>query len=277
MQWILQEFEDTQKLADALDRLCISYTWHKVVPFVGDLIPEPEISDPSAVVMFGSYTLWRYAEAKGYKPGVFRIQPFVHETSWQPYMLNGPDAIFCAVQDLSKRLDGDDQEWFIRPVADSKEQPGSVRTAAEIRETARKVMSLDPDEIPQGSLRPDTLMMLTPLARILKEWRIWIVDNQVVTYSLYKEGARVTYRHEIDEDALEFAKTMASLNENYSPAYVMDICRTDAGLRLLETNCINAAGFYAADLAVLTAAVDNLAGRASQEKIAWSYADQNAH
>ncbi|WP_140846500.1 ATP-grasp domain-containing protein [Paracoccus sp. FO-3] len=259
MQWILQRFEDTQKLADALDRLGISYSWHKVVPFVGDLVPEPEVRDPQAVVMFGSYTLWRYAEAKGFHPGVFRVAPFVHERPWQPFMLNGPDATFLRVGEIEAGLPDDGRHWFIRPVADSKEQAGNVKTAAEIRETARKVMSLDPDEIPNGSLRPDTLMMLTPPARILKEWRIWIVNGDVVTYSLYKEGARVTYRHEIDEDALEFAQTLARLNEDYSPAYVMDICRTEEGLRLLETNCINAAGFYAADLMKLAAMIDGMA------------------
>ena len=39
-----------------------------------------------------------------------------------------------------------------------------------------------------------------------------------------------------------------------------DICRTDAGLHLLETNCINAAGFYAADVMRLTAAINDLSG-----------------
>jgi hypothetical protein len=64
MQWILQQFEDTQKLADALDRLGISYSWHKVVPFIGTLEPEPEVRDPQAVVMFGSYM--RSAEWQDY-------------------------------------------------------------------------------------------------------------------------------------------------------------------------------------------------------------------
>lgn len=259
MQWILQQFEDTQKLADALDRLGIYYSWHKVVPFIGELVPEPEVRDPRAVVMFGSYTLWRYAEAKGFHPGVFRIAPFVHEKPWQSFMLNGPDAAFLHVSEIEAKLPDDGRHWFIRPVADSKEQAGNVKAAAEIRETARKVMALDPDEIPNGSLRPDTLMMLTRPARILKEWRIWIVNGNVVTYSLYKEGARVTYRHEIDEDALEFAQTLAGLNKGYSPVYVMDICRTEEGLRLVETNCINAAGFYAADLAKLAVTINGMA------------------
>lgn len=79
MQWLLQEFEDTHKLAEALDQLAIPYTWHKVVPFIGELIPEPVVADPGAVVMFGSYSLWRNAEANGYWPGVFKLRPFVQE------------------------------------------------------------------------------------------------------------------------------------------------------------------------------------------------------
>ena len=48
-------------------------------------------------------------------------------------------------------------------------------------------------------------------------------------------------------------------NPDYSPAYVIDVCRTDEGLKLLETNCLNAAGFYAADLVKLASAIDDLA------------------
>lgn len=259
MQWILQQFEDTEKLADALDRLGIPYSWHKVVPFIGELVPEPEVRDRQSVVMFGSYALWRYAEAKSLNPGVFRIAPFVHEKPWQPFMLNGPDAKFLHISEIEAKLPDDGCHWFIRPVADSKEQAGNVKVAAEIRVMARKVMVLDADEIPHGSLRPDTLMMLTPPATIYKEWRIWIVNGVVVTHSLYKEGTRVTYRYEIDDDALEFAQMLVELNNGYSPAYVMDICRTEDGLRLLETNCINAAGFYAADLVKLADSIDGMA------------------
>jgi hypothetical protein len=259
MQWILQQFEDTQKLADALDRLTIPYSWHKVVPFIGELVPDTQVRDPMAVVLFGSYALWRYAEARALSPGVFRIAPFVHEVPWQPFMLNGPDATFLRINEIEEKLQDDDHDWFIRPVADSKESAGTVKSTADIREIARKVMTLDESEIPNGSLRHDTLMMLTPPVRILREWRIWIVNGSVVTYSLYKEGARVTYRHEIDEDVLTFAETLVRLNDGYSPAYVMDICRTEAGLRLVETNCINAAGFYAADLVKLAATIDRIA------------------
>ncbi|MGO8485066.1 ATP-grasp domain-containing protein, partial [Rhizobium leguminosarum] len=54
-------------------------------------------------------------------------------------------------------------------------------------------------------LRHDTLRMLTEPVRILSEWRLWVVDGQIVTYSLYKAGSRVVHRHEIDDISLGVA------------------------------------------------------------------------
>ena len=139
---------------------------------------------------------------------------------------------------------------------DSKEEPGNVKSAREIIDLANKVLALEEHEIPNGSLRHDTEMMFTKPVRILKEWRLWAVRDEIVTFSLYKDGSRVVYRHEIDDDALEFAKMLVKANPDYAPAYVIDICRTDDGLKMLETNCINAAGFYEADLLKLVSSID---------------------
>lgn len=261
MQWILQDFEDTRKLATALDQLGFAYSWHKVVPFVGEIIPAPQIADPDAVILFGSYSLWRQAEAAGYWPGVFKIAPFVHETLWQPFMLNGPDALFLRLDQLGAHIADDGSLWFVRPVDDSKAMPGSIKSSGQILAQARKVLALDPQEIAGDALNHDTLLMLTRPAQILREWRVWIVDGQPVTWSLYKDGPDVVYRHQIDPDALDFAGDLARLNPGFSRAYVMDICRTDQGLRLLETNCLNAAGFYAADLVKLASAINALTRR----------------
>lgn len=243
MQWILQPFEDTEKLATALDRLGIAYTWHKVVPFVGDLDPEPVIEDPGAVVLFGSYTLWRYARKKALFPGVFKIRPFVHETPWQPFLVNGADALFLTLRDIPDQLPEAERLWFMRPVEDSKEEPGKLRETSAIRALAHRVLALEKGDIPRGSLRHDTELMLSDPVHILKEWRVWVVGDTLCTASLYKEGSRVVYRPDIDRDAADFARRMIALNPGYAPAYVMDICRTGEGLKMLETNCINAAGF----------------------------------
>ncbi len=258
MQWILQQFEDTEKLAEALDRLGIVYSWHKVVPFVGDLKPEPVIENPDAVVMFGAYSLWRYAERHGYRPGVFKLRPFLHEVVWQRFMLNGTDALLLTPADVPARLAGQTRDWFVRPVDDSKELAGNVMTSADIVAMCETLLVLSEDEIPAGSLRHDTLLMLSEPVKVLREWRLWVVDQRVVTWSLYREAGRVVYREEIDDDVLAFAQRMVDINPGYAPAYVLDVCRTADGLKLLETNCINAAGFYAADLFRLAASLDSM-------------------
>ena len=258
MQWLLQEFEDTRKLAEALDQLGYAYTWHKIIPFTDEITPEPVIDDPDRVLLFGAYSLWRYAQIKVLKPGVFKIRPFVNEVAWHPQMLNGVDALFLELREIPSQLPDDGRDWFFRPVEDSKEVPGRVETATAIHSIANSVLALSEDEIPGGSLRHDTRMMLTRPVRILKEWRVWVVNNKLVTFSLYKEGKRVIYRREIDEDALEFAQSLVEANPGYAAAYVMDVCRTGDGLKLLETNCINAAGFYSADLLKLTSELQGL-------------------
>ncbi len=258
MQWILQQFEDTERLAQALEKLGIAYSMHKVVPFVGELYPEPTIADKNRVVLFGSYTLWRYAQAKNLSPGVFKIRPFVHEAAWHPYLLNGADALFMTLKNIPNDLPPEGPDLFFRPVSDSKEVAGSVKSRPEIIAMAEKVLSIDPAEIPGGSLEHETDLMLTQPVKIQKEWRLWVVDGRIVTYSMYKEGRRVVYRPEIDEDALAFAQHLVNANPGYARAFVIDVCRTADGLKMIETNCINAAGFYAADLLKIADAIDRL-------------------
>lgn len=51
---------------------------------------------------------------------------------------------------------------------------------------------------------------------------------------------------------------MVTMKSAFSPAYVMDICPTDQGLRFRETNYINAAGFYGAEFNKIAAAIDGM-------------------
>ena len=93
----------------------------------------------------------------------------VHEEPWHPYVLNGADALFLSLRDIPDHLPKEDRQWFMRPVDDSKEEPGKVRDAADIVVLAERVLILDQEEIPRGSLRHDTELMLTQPALILKE------------------------------------------------------------------------------------------------------------
>lgn len=258
MQWILQDFEDNRVLGAKLSWLGIPVTYHKVVPFVGELDPVPLIPNPNNVIMFGSYSLRHYARKHNLSPGVFELRPFLYEKPWQPYLLNGIDAIVSTVRDLGGLLDTLAlPEYFIRPVDDSKDIAGTVMDINELEHLVRTTSLLEPHEYISGSLNPETVVMLTEPVRIKREWRNWIVNDKVVTSSLYKLGSRVTYQEGIDPLALEFLERMVHLNPGYSPAYVLDVCETDDGYKIIETNCLNAAGFYAGDMMVLANALEN--------------------
>ncbi len=47
-------------------------------------------------------------------------------------------------------------------------------------------------------------------------------------------------------------------NQHYAHAYVLDVCRVNGDIKILETNCLNAAGFYAADLHKLVVALESI-------------------
>lgn len=257
MQWILQDFEDGAKLAAALDAANVQYTLHKAVPFVGELLPAPVVTDTDSVLLFGQYSLWKTARRHRWKPGVFMIEPFVDQQPWKAYLLNGGGR-FLRLHDIPASLERGDKLYFVRPVEDSKAIAGAVMTADEIRSMAANVLRLREDELVEGALGHDTELMLCQPVVIRKEWRLWVVDGRIVTWSLYKDGSRVVYKHEIEDEALGFGRSMVALHPEYSPAYVMDVCRTDEGYRIIETNCINAAGFYAADLGKLVSALERL-------------------
>lgn len=258
MQWIIQDFENNANLVEALERVGIDYSVHKLIPFAGEFTPEPIIKDKNKVILYGGYSLWRYAERNNLNPGVFKIPSFADEEVWKEYSLNSNDYVRIRVEDIPSTYSKSETPIFVRPVDDSKSIAGTIMSMDELVSLCERILKIDIDDIPKGSLRHDEEIMLCKPVRIYKEWRTWVVNNRIVTYSLYKEGNRVVYRREIDDDALSFARKMVEVNPFYSDAYVLDICRTEDGLKLLETNCINAAGFYAADVSNLVVELDNV-------------------
>ncbi|TLX16086.1 ATP-grasp domain-containing protein [Rhizobium sp. MHM7A] len=257
MQWILQEDKDNTDLAEMLDRMGIAYSVHSKLRDVA--VPEPVIDDPNRVIVFGYYSAQAFARDRGYSPGVFELRPYVLEQAWQPYLLNPRDAAtFVKVRDIGDRVSDDDRRYFVRPVEDSKTMSGVVLTGKEVRAKAADVMGLPPERLVPGRLEPETELSLSVPVTIQKEWRVWVVSGKVVTWSLYKMAGQMVVRREIDQDALDFVSAMVEINPDYSNAYVIDVCRTEDGLRIIETNCINFSGYYDADLQKLIDAMEGL-------------------
>jgi hypothetical protein len=158
----------------------------------------------------------------------------------------------------------DDEPRFIRPIEDSKVFAGGVFEWDEFRQWQRNVCVLELDY--GNSLMPETLVQVCMPKTIYSEYRYWIVGTKVVTRSLYKRGNTVTYSPIVDARFDGFVAdvlrgddiTLTTANNGWMPhrAFVLDVCETPDGIKIVEINTINAAGFYAGNVQDLVVALE---------------------
>lgn len=260
MHWILQNnfmYErGWDRLVLTLERFNIPYSIHKVIPFIGEL--EPAFTeDRKDVICIGSYSMRHYARKMNFNPGVFDLfeQNFnVQMEHWGKFMLNA-DSKVQAFKDVKIT-----EPSFLRPIDDSKYFTGKVFDSKEFSEWQFKVVDLKEDD--GTSLTGDTLVQVSKPKTIYQEVRFWIVDDEVITQSLYKRGNQVIYsREQVDDRFKAFAAALCSrMSVDYwcpAKAYVVDICETDEGLKIVELNTINSAGFYDGDVSRIVFALNS--------------------
>lgn len=258
MHWILQNNlfnEDAyQTLLDTLERFGIRYSIHKVVPFVGELVPDPEL-DTKNVICMGSYSMRHAAKKSEWNPGVFDLEPFdfrVQLEHWGELMLNH-DSVVSRFQDADFT---DRDPHFVRPIHDSKVFAGRVYDYDEFWEWKRKVCVLEHDY--GDSLTKDTLIQVCRPKEIYSEHRFWVVKGWIVTCSTYKIGDRVIYKpeNEVDDRFKEFVEGCVGPWQPHD-AFVIDVADTPDGIKIVEINTLNSAGFYAADMQKLVMALED--------------------
>lgn len=255
MHWILQAnlFKESEweRLVATLEQFELPHSVHKVIPFVGVLEPA---ATPRAdkVVCFGSYSMRHSAREHGWDPGVYDLfdQDFrVQLAAWGDRMLNA-DSRVMAFEDV--RLD---RPTFLRPVDDSKYFAGRVFDPDDFEAWRRRVCELGLDD--GTSLGPATQIQLCAPKSIHAEYRFWVVGGEIATKSLYKLGRRVVYGSDVD-DRLDAFVMQAVRDWQPHRAFVIDVCDTPEGPRIVEINTINSAGFYAGDVQRLVAALEEL-------------------
>lgn len=251
--WVLQNNlyseEGFTSLTDALDRFGFPYSIHKCVPFVGTLEPDPS-ELPNPVIVMGSYTLARHAKERAWTPGAWldNLDFITQRDRWWDRMLNF-DAQCGSFGKLTTRY----QPFFIRPVHDTKSFTGMVIDWDYYTKWRDGIERMGPE--PDFNL--DTQVMVCSKKEIYSETRCWIVDGRVVTASGYKVGTIKRYSDQVDQGITNFAQEMADI-WSPNPAYVMDVAETPNGLKIVEINNLNSAGFYKADMQKLVWALHEL-------------------
>lgn len=195
------------------------------------------------------------ARAQAWTPGVYDLfdKDFkVQLSHWGERMLNFDSRIlpFKDVPSLT-------EPTFLRPVDDSKYFAGKVFMPGDFNDWKHKVVDLGQDH--GTSLSGETLVQLCNPKTIYGEYRFWIVNGEIATRSMYKRGDKVMYASDVDE---RFDRFVHECVQAWQPhrAFVIDVCDTPHGMKIVEINTINAAGFYAGNVQSLVLSLEDLEG-----------------
>ncbi len=258
MYYIIQEnvFREAHfsRLIKVLERIGLDY---EVIQFTGEAEPEVQ-TQRNDVFCFGANKLTQLAQKMEWEPGSLNnhlhdYEVYSHPHYWKDHLLNA-DSI---VQPLFDPIDFAAGPKFVRPTKDSKLFTGKVFSASEWEETLSRAKD--------SPYAEGAMIQVAAPKQLFQEIRCWIVGERVVTASTYKMGKEVVYREYLDLDGRQFAGRMLQLFQP-AMAYVLDICLTDQGWKIVEVNCINSAGFYACDLQRLILSLE-----AYDQTQYWSY------
>lgn len=203
------------------------------------------------VFVYGSVKLAK--EAKNYKwyPGSFyggNHEYKNYSKGYGEHLLNTGSELTT----FGNPLPWENQEsLFIKPSQDAKVFTGKVFKKQEWEDFVYN--SLNNSE--QNRVSVSTPIQYSKPNHLIKEARVWIIDKKVITSSYYLFHGNVDFEEEVAPEGLEFAQQMANLY-NVADAYVLDICLTYEGWKVVEVNCINSAGFYKADVKAIVLALE---------------------
>ncbi len=186
-------------------------------------------------------------------PGAFCSTERCACSSWWPQVaadLLSPSFVFTTVAELV--ASGPPLDFgarvFVRP--DSPLKPFSGRVVARDAISLRALdhgFYYDDEQLP---------VVVAPAVAVTHEWRFVVVDGSVVAGSDYTPtgrlaGASLSPGHR----AWAYAADLASRVPAPDPAYVLDVCQSEAGLRLLELNPFSGADLYGCDRRAIVEAV----------------------
>lgn len=228
---------DHEKMIQVLEELNIGY---ETIELYSDTETIKIKADREDVFVFGSVKLARLAKANtNWYPGSFYGGNHLFEVYSQYYgdnLLNDKVDIFKF---------GEAIEWtpnenkFIKPYKDAKIFSGKVFTQMKWQDFVAD--SLANPRTPL--LTSGSMVQASVPQTIIKEARLWIVGKQVVAGVYYRFHNDTAFELDVASDGIEFAKAMLDIF-NVAEAFVMDICLTHNGWKIVEINCINSAGFY---------------------------------
>ena len=150
------------------------------------------------------------------------------------------DGKFMKMKDFSAGLFRDNEHVFVRPDKDIKEFAGNVVKPNEFMIWKTQI------EAKGWGVNDNTDILVAPASRVDEEWRTYVVNNEVIDGSRYRKGGYQSIVHDVPDIVYDYVKDTIKI---WQPAsfFVIDICRVNDTLHVLEIGDLHSAGWYASD------------------------------
>lgn len=258
INWIIQKnlvrSEVLEQMKNAIKKDGEYFEEVKIVPFSLDL-PQILHNDMFNIV-YGSTTFMLNAyENERWKTGVFfdheRFSMSHYVQVWGSNMLNF-EGNLIRLDQIKEIKSKAETNWFLRPNYDGKEFAGFVDRFEKLIEWSERICSLK-----MSNFNSETLVWISKPHLIQKEWRLFVVDNKIVSAARYMvNGDLAISLNDLPFEMLEFANDR--INEfRLHDVYVMDIALCENQYKMIECNCFNGTGFYQHDIEKIVFAINH--------------------
>jgi hypothetical protein len=218
-----------------------------LVPYDFDVDDLPDFTPPEKIIVFGSIKLGRLALEKWGK-GIYwnyNHDYQIYAPHYQDNLLNFDSQVLP--------FEHSPQEWkydqmFVRPCLDNKLFNGKRYSRLEYQD----LLEHNKKEVSKNSHQ---FVQVASIKNIYEEIRFFVVKGKVITGSRYILNKKFSTWSHYDQEAHDFAQRMVDLYQ-VSDAFVIDVCLTDEGWKIVEINSFNGAGLYEIDVFKLIDAIE---------------------
>jgi len=250
--------ENTDEVMTVLKAKNIPFVPVGIRPFTTEIMGLEDADLTGPVMAYGSTKLVKLVSELGLRPGVFFDYSTFNAMAWSKGLGDRMANYFTFHQIRTlcdDRLHGRavNVPLFIRPVMDLKLFSGSLKPeGVSIQEFfADKFHGVPYDDY------KNVMVAVSSPKVIDAEWRCFVVNRKFVTGSQYRINGELKPNPSVPDGIEEFVNDIADIWLPHDHC-VIDVAMIDGGLCVMEFNCINASGLYAADVEKLVDALNSL-------------------
>lgn len=241
-------------------------TTYKVAPFEETI----RFNENDCVVAYGSIEFLKgigYYN-KNFVPSYYMSEKNLKCSSYLPnipteYLLNG-EYIMLPYGEFKKRKENvfnlmNTNKLFIRPDSGLKTFAG---TTIHVDDFDYEINTLEK----LTAVLDDTIILISNIQPIKKEYRIVIGDRRVIASSQYKHYDTVEMIEGAPEGAINLANKITELEWQPDTAYTVDVAELkDGSFKIIELNSFSCAGLYACNLTDVVREISAIAEKEYQE------------